>query len=162
MIQIQDRLVREFQYNAWANLETLKSLQAAQKLPARAGAIMAHIVAADWLWLRRLGQPASNMEVWPTLSLSDCGRELDLLDNAWRGHLDELTEQGLANEIHYTNTKGERWTNTVQEVLTHVVLHASHHRGQIAMLLRDGGETPAYVDYIECVRRGYLTRPLTI
>lgn len=156
MTEVRIRLARELTYNNWANRETLQSAQAASRLPDRAGAILAHIVAAEWLWLGRLGRPAPAIEVWPTLSLGDCERLLGELATAWRAYLTSLGPDFLTASIQYTNSKGEGWTNSVVDVLTHVVIHASHHRGQVATLLREAGETPAYVDYIECVRRGYL------
>ena len=61
-----------------------------------------------------------------------------------------------ASVVMAHNTKGERWTNTVADVLTHVALHSSYHRGQIATLLGRAGEAAAVSDYIESVRRGYL------
>jgi hypothetical protein len=39
----------------------------------------------------------------------------------------------------------------VADVLTHIVLHSSYHRGKIASLVGRAGESAAYSDYIECV-----------
>ena len=54
------------------------------------------------------------------------------------------------------NSKGEPWTSSVEDILTHVVLHAAHHRGQVASGLRAAGHEPAYTDYIHAVRRGLV------
>ncbi len=150
------RLTREFAYNAWANREALQALMGAQQVPPRAAEVMAHIVAAEWLWLRRLGHAAPELPVWPALSLGECAAALRSLSSAWQGLLADVTAESLGREVAYTNSKGERWTNTVADVLTHVVLHSSYHRGQIATLLGRAGEVAAYSDYIEYVRRGYL------
>ena len=69
-----------------------------------------------------------------------------------------MSPESLGQQIRYTNSKGEDWSNAVADVLTHVVLHSSYHRGQIASLLGRAGEAAAYSDYIECLRRGYLER----
>ena len=37
-------------------------------------------------------------------------------------------------------------------VLTHVALHGSYHRGQIAALIRSGGDEPINTDYIMWLR----------
>jgi len=156
MTTVLERLERDFAYNAWANGETLKSAQAAGRLPARAGAVLAHIAAAEWLWLRRLGQSAPALDVWPPLTPDECASQFRDLSRAWPTYLVKLGPESLATQICYTNTKGEGWSNTVEDVLTHVVLHSAYHRGQIATLLRESGATPAYTDYIECVRRGHM------
>lgn len=149
-------LARGLAYNAWANREALRSLLAATAAPRRAEEVMGHIVGAEWLWIRRLGHPAPEMAVWPALPLAEFAAQLTALAAAWRGLLAEVTEESLRREVAYTNTRGEKWANTVADVLTHVVLHSSYHRGQIATLLGRAGEAAAYSDYIECVRRGHL------
>jgi uncharacterized damage-inducible protein DinB len=150
------RLNRELAYNVWANRETLRSLLAARTVPERAVAVMGHIIADEWMWLRRIGHPTPAMEIWPALSLHDCEGQLGELSRAWRSYLNGLTPESLGRQYRYTNSKGEDWSNTVADVLEQVVLHSCYHRGQVASFLGRVGETAAYSDYIECVRRGYL------
>lgn len=156
------RLTRELQYNAWANRETLGSLSRANDAssppPDRAVAILAHIAGVEWLWLRRLGCPAPALAVWPELSVARCAAEFAALSRAWREAADSLTDAGLQRVIAYTNSKGEPWSNTVEDVLTHVIPHSSYHRGQIALLLGQAGQPAAYTDYIEFIRRGFAAR----
>lgn len=150
------RLSRELAYNAWANREALRSLLAARAAPDRAVAVIAHIIGAEWTWLERLGHPGPDVAVWPSVPPDECASRLDDLARAWSDHVRGLTADGLDQEITYTNSKGERWSNSVADVLTHVVLHSAYHRGQIASLLGRAGETAAYTDYIEWVRRGHV------
>ena len=150
------RVHRELAYNAWANREVLRSLKKAQTVPERAHAIMGHIIGAEWLWLGRLGHGSPAMAVWPTLTLARCIEQLTALSGAWPRYLQKLDAKSLVQKVRYTNSKGEEWWNTVADILTHVVLHSSYHRGQIATLLGQAGEKAAYSDYIECIRRGYL------
>jgi uncharacterized damage-inducible protein DinB len=157
-VNLIERLSRELAYNAWANRESLQSVFAATNPPDRSVAVIGHIVAAEWLWLRRLGYASPQMDVWPALPLSKCEVELRELSRAWRAYVDGLTPESLERQIDYTNSKGEDWSSVVADVLTHVVLHSSYHRGQIASLLGRAGQATAYTDYIECVRRGYLER----
>ena len=73
-----------------------------------------------------------------------------------RGYERLLSPERLAERISYTNSKGERWTSTVEEILTHLVIHSAYHRGQIAADVRGAGQTPAYTDYIHAVRQGLV------
>lgn len=149
-------LVRLFAYEAWANLETLASLRAAGTPSPRALKVMAHVVAAQRLWLGRLKQEAARVAVWPELTLEQCDAQLAELSRAWQDYLGGLGTARLAESIPYTNTKGERWTSTVQDILLHVVLHSSYHRGQIASDVRAAGQEPAYTDFIHSVRQGFI------
>ena len=90
------------------------------------------------------------------MSPAECDAQLRALSVTWRQYLDALTPTGLSRELTYTNFKGERWTNTVDVILTHVFTHACYHRGQVTMLLGRAGLAAPYTDYIECVRRGYV------
>lgn len=58
----------------------------------------------------------------------------------------------LATRISYRNSAGASFTSTLEEILLHVALHGSYHRGQIAMILRNAGETPAPTDFIAFAR----------
>ena len=80
----------------------------------------------------------------------------DPLRGAWAYILQHVDHDST---IDYRNTKGEQWTSSVDDVLMHVILHGSYHRGQIATVLRNGGEEPAYTDYIHCTRSGFIEKP---
>jgi len=148
--------VRELGFNAWANRGTWNALRAARVTPTRAVAVLAHIAGAEWLWLERLGKSSPAVKVWPELTLAEIDRELRSLAATWHTASQELTASELERQVSYTNSKGEPWVSRVSDILAHVTLHSSHHRGQINHLLAAAGEKPPYVDYIECVRRGHL------
>ena len=58
----------------------------------------------------------------------------------------------LAAEVEYRSGAGETFRNSVADVLAQVVLHGSYHRGQLALLTRQGGGTPAVTDYVAFLR----------
>ena len=149
---------RLFVYDAWGNRTTLDSLRMSTQAPAsRACAITAHLVGSGTLWLDRLYGRASTSEVWPALSLDQCEVGFRSLEGDWNKYLDGLKEKDLERPITYINTKGESWKSTIRDILMHVVLHGTYHRGQIAMLVRQSGHAPAYTDFIEATRRGLVT-----
>lgn len=149
------RFRRLFEHDAWGNAAALASLRTGPA-PGKAQAWIAHIVGAEYLWLARLHQQPSEMPVWPDLDLDACATHLTELAGEWMQYLHPLDEDGLADGVAYRNSKGEFWTSTVGDILTHVVLHASYHRGQIASAVRDAGGEPAYTDFIHAVRMGLI------
>ncbi|MDQ6892379.1 MAG: DinB family protein [Acidobacteriota bacterium] len=143
-------------YDAWANREALSSLRAAGTPPPKALRVLSHLVGAGRLWLARLEKSAGKPPaVWPELSLEEAAAGIEELAGRWRRFAD-VDNAGLARTVSYTNSKGEPWTSSVADILTHVVLHGSYHRGQIASELRAAGHAAAYSDYIEAVRRGLV------
>ena len=148
-------LERLLRYDLWANREALKSLGQAIP-PPRSLKWMGHIIGAEFLWLARMEARTSELPVWPDLSLQDCGTRLRDLSQQLVDGVARAGPERLNQRISYTNSKGESWTSTVEQILTHVVIHSSYHRGQIAADVRAAGQTPAYTDYIHAVRQGLV------
>lgn len=148
-------LRRLFAYDAWANHQTLTSVRAATA-DGRSIQLLAHVIAAGLLWHARLTNEKPPIAVWPALSPEECTETSALLERTWDSYLHSITPADLASTISYKNSKGESWTNNVADVLMHVAMHGAYHRGQIAAAVRASGQTPAYTDFIEAVRRNCL------
>lgn len=144
-----DRLRRLLRYDRWANAEALGSARGGAPRPPR---LMAHVAAAEWLWLARLRRQPPPVPVWPEWDGGECERRLAALVPAWDTYLAGMDESRLGDAIEYVNSKGERWSSTVEDILLHVVLHSAYHRGQVAAAVREAGAEPAYTDYIHAVR----------
>jgi uncharacterized damage-inducible protein DinB len=144
-------LVRLFEYDDWANREVIGALQSQPYSPHKAVRLISHVVAVEFVWLSRLrGKP--DPEVWPEWGLQEVARHREKLPETIGDYLGSLPVDRLESTVDYRNTKGESFTNSVGDILMHVVAHSAYHRGQIAMVLRDAGITPPYTDYIHAVR----------
>lgn len=150
-----DHLRRQFAYDEWANREVLAAIRAGVA-NQRSLDLMAHIFSAERLWLERLQQQRQSSPVWPKSDLKQCEAQAAELGRLWREYLGPLAADDLSKAVSYKNSKGEAWTSTIEEILTHVVMHSAYHRGQVASHMRAGGETPAYTDYIHGVRQGLV------
>lgn len=155
MIDVAD-FQRLFQYDDWANHETLRSLETLSNPPVRSLQLIAHIVAAECLWHARLRQLPQPMAVWPELNLKDSTSQLLQLRSIWHKYLGELNANRLNDSVAYTNTKGERYSSRIADILTHVIIHSGYHRGQIAADVRTNSGEPAYTDFIHAVRQGFI------
>jgi len=155
-MDLLDHLRRQFAYDDWANREVLAALRASAHPAARPRQLLAHILSAERLWLERILEQPQSLPVWPDFTFDQCEAQLTELSRLWREFLVQLSDAGLSKKITYKNSKGEPWTSTVEDILTHVLLHSAYHRGQIASLVRAGGDQPAYTDYIHAVRQGLV------
>ena len=140
-------------YDVWANHEVLKALEKLPNPPARCVEWLAHILAAEDVWLTRLKSEPPTLAVWPGLSLKQSEQHIERLGKAWSDYFAAKLPHGLEELISYKNSKGEEWSSKVSDVLTHVFLHSAYHRGQIASVMRAEGHTPAYTDFIHGVRQ---------
>lgn len=141
-----------FAYDAWANRESLASIGPAAATAPKAVALIAHVAAAEQLWIARIAAEPPPMPVWPELTLEQCGPALARGAARWQAYLDTLTGAELIREVAYTNSKGQAFRNRVDDIATHVVFHSHYHRGQIASLVRAAGHIPAYTDFIHAIR----------
>ena len=90
--------------------------------------------------------------MWPTLSVAECEALATENTRGYQEYFARLTDSDLATLVRYKNTKGDEYRNSVLDILTHVVIHGTYHRGQIARVIgRAGGETPS-TDYIAYIR----------
>lgn len=151
-----EHLRRLFAYDDWANREVLTSLRAAATPPARSLKLLAHIFSAERLWWERLQGEKQTLPVWPDFTLEQCAAQAAELAVLWEKYLSESDESDLAAPITYKNSKGENWSSRKEDILFHVILHSAYHRGQIATATRAAGLTPAYTDFIHCVRQGFI------
>src|SRR5919198_2842756 len=146
-----------FAYDHWANSEVIGALRAAVNPPLRSAKLMAHILAAEALWRDRMLQRSQQLAVWPELSLHQMLELVQQLKGDWKNILGQLDNAGaLSRVMSYTNSKGEHWSNTVQDILMHVVMHSAYHRGQIASDMRAAGLEPVYTDFIHGLRQNLV------
>jgi uncharacterized damage-inducible protein DinB len=155
-MELLDYLRRQLTYDEWANREVLTGLRASTQLPTRPLQLLAHILSAERLWLERLKQQPQSLPVWPDFTFDQCEVQITELAKLWREYLAQLSSAELSKKVDYKNSKGEQFTSSVEDVLTHVVLHSAYHRGQIASLMRAAGEQPAYTDFIHAARQGLI------
>jgi uncharacterized damage-inducible protein DinB len=145
-----------FAHDAWANQEAIAMLRVAGDPPQRALRFMAHVVSAEWLWMARLKQWKQEFPVWPEWTLSQCEAQAGKLPPLWQELLRGMKPAGLDQPVAYRNSKGEDWSSAIGDILTHVLLHSSYHRGQVASELRAAGHAPVLTDYIHAVRQGFV------
>jgi uncharacterized damage-inducible protein DinB len=136
---------------AWADERVLKSLRQ-PAVPRRALDLYAHVLGAEHVWLARLEGRESAVAVWPTMTLHECARLARENRDAFRAYADRLTTGDLRRTVHYRNSAGQEFDGAIEDILVHVALHGSYHRGQVALLVRDAGAEPQPTDYIAFVR----------
>src|SRR3984957_16237505 len=118
-------LCRQFIYDTWANREVLTAIRGSRASAARSLQLLAHILSADLLWLERLQQQPQSESVWPEWSLEQCEARSAKVAELWHKYLEGLAPDDLAKTVSYKNSKGEPWTSTVEDVVTHVLFHSA-------------------------------------
>ncbi|HEV8124352.1 MAG TPA: DinB family protein [Gemmatimonadales bacterium] len=147
-----DYIERLFAHLAWSDAAVLAALEAAPATAERWLELFGHILGAEHVWLSRIRGFAPHVAVWPVLSLADCRRLAEENGKEFTAFVAALPPAERARSVRYINSAGQEFTSTVEDILLHVCLHGSYHRGQLAAAMRAGGSTPAPTDYIGFIR----------
>ena len=103
-----------------------------------------HIINAHQIWNARINNQAS-FEVWQTHIFSDL---VEINESNFKNTLQIIDSRNLEELISYSNSKGEIFSNTIDDVLFHVINHSTYHRAQITTGLKIAQIEPANTDYI--------------
>ena len=136
----------------WADAEALRALRESPGSDGRALVLYAHVVAAEAVWLARIAGRKPDVAVWPTLTLHEAAALAHRNADELASVVASATEENLDREIEYRNSAGKLFRSRLEDILLHVALHGSYHRGQISLVMRGSGGEPAPTDYIAFAR----------
>lgn len=149
-----EHLARLLSYEDWANRELLAVLQGAPEPAALKS--FAHVLAAQTLWMDRMAHRPMSVKPWPEWDLAECTRRVESVRAGWQNFLRGLDAAALDVTISYVTTKGDYYQSQVGDIISHLLFHGAHHRGQACSALREAGQEPPTMDFIFAVRTGVL------
>jgi uncharacterized damage-inducible protein DinB len=142
---------RDAHAKVFASLDTVPADRQSGPEYRKAVSLLGHVVAAREVWLWRLGVLATQ----PGPLFRDDDPDLprtaatwEKVQAAWATYLAGLTDADLARVFEYQSFDAGRFRNRIEDVLTQLFGHSWYHRGQIAVLVRAAGGTPAVTDLI--------------
>ena len=136
----------------WADAAVLEALRTSPGSDSRAITLYAHVLGAEVVWLSRIAGRPSDVAVWPSLPFDELSKLAERTASEFDALVASLRPDDLDREIDYRNSAGQPLRSTIEDILLHVALHGSYHRGQVALLIRGSGGEPASTDYIGFIR----------
>lgn len=136
-----------YQYNAWSNRRVLKCLRSQNVVNEKILTLFSHLLSAQFIWLHRIQDlPPAPYELWKKYDLDKLELMVEEGAAAW---LDFISKSNSFDRLlKYHNYTGDYFENNVEDIMIHQVNHATYHRGQIALLLRENGFEPVNTDFI--------------
>lgn len=140
-----------FKYENWANARMLESISLLKEPDDKILDLMSHILLVQMVWYSRIMGIAAP-PVWDKKSLQQCKEMYEVNKKILTPFIEKQTKDTLNTIIDYKNTKGQPFSNTITQILTHLFNHSTYHRGQIVERLK--GKLPQLpeTDYIVFLR----------
>ncbi|HEY2374979.1 MAG TPA: DinB family protein [Gemmatimonadaceae bacterium] len=152
-------LERLYDFSYWANrklfdvIAKLPEEQFTQKVSGAYGSIrnaLVHVMSAEWGWLDRCGGqqrgPRLDPDDYPTAqSVIETWKRVE---GYVRSFLPTLNDEDLERKVEFSIGGGPMRLVALGDLLHHSVIHAVHHRGQVALILRELGLTPGNFDLL--------------
>jgi uncharacterized damage-inducible protein DinB len=140
-----------FTYDDWANRRLIVALK--QTSSDKSRRVLAHVLITKREYFERLyGKDSTGFDFWPDLSVEECSRLNKELAETYERLLSNFEDEGLGLTARYKTSEGVSYENTFRELLTHVLLHSSIHRGNIILKLREECFAPPKIDYVIYLR----------
>jgi uncharacterized damage-inducible protein DinB len=134
------------EYTYRSNHETILLLEKNEsKIFAKTLNIASHLFNAHHIWNQRILGKNPRFGVWDLQQVENLA---DLNKEELEKSIRILKRFPLSRQITYTNSMGDTYSNSIQEILFHIVNHSTYHRGQIMAQLREGGLEAVSTDYI--------------
>ncbi len=145
-------LSRQFAYEAWANGRMQECLTSFTPVHETLS-IWSHLVVTKQMWLARvIGEDYNRLALWSIYPIEEAGAMLVDVERRWRTFLEDLVDGELERVVTFHNTKGQPQADALSDILRHVVLHGTYHRGQIATLAKAAGIEVPVTDFIAYAR----------
>lgn len=134
------------EYNYFCNVKLIEAyIGSGSKLPEKSQLLFSHILNAHHIWNSRIRREIPLMMPWDDIK---DGKYKEINDANFQGTLHIINESDLTQVVSYSNTKGEKFTNNVLDILYHVFNHSTYHRAQIATDAKQHGLPTITTDYI--------------
>jgi uncharacterized damage-inducible protein DinB len=149
---MKQQITSLFEYEKWANARILDGISQLKEPDEKMLDIMSHILLVQMVWYSRMAGVAAP-PVWEKKSLQQCKEIYAVNNKILEPFIAKQTKDTITSTVDYKNTKGEKYSNTVLQILTHLFNHSTYHRGQIVERLKSKIAKMPETDYIVFLRQ---------
>jgi uncharacterized damage-inducible protein DinB len=151
---MKNYLIHLLNYELWANLRVIEAIEGIDNPPARALAVMGHILSAQQVWFGRVTKETTFVSIWEDIPVSWMGETAERQHRKIVSYINALAEPDLLQSFDYVTSKEQPFQSTLIDIVTHMSHHAAYHRGQVVQLIRPMLKEAPITDFIVWVREG--------
>ena len=142
---MKDKLLELYDYTYEMNKQVIELISLHQSIISeKIFKLFSHTMNAHQIWNSRINKE-KEFAVWQI----NIWEDIPAINEQNFDKTNEILRVNNLNEIiTYKNSKGEEFSNKVEDILFHVINHSTYHRAQIATECRMLGIEPLVTDYI--------------
>lgn len=148
-----------YDYNYWANkkilpvISQLTTEEFTRSVAGGYGSIrntMVHLLSTEWGWLSRCGghQRGASLKADDYPTVEPLLKDWEKVEGYMREFLSTLEDGDITKNVEYHGKGSKKRSMPMGELLHHSIIHGAHHRGQVAVLLRELGYAPGSFDIL--------------
>ena len=135
-----------FDYNYHCNKKIIEACSELEQVPDKSLELFSHILNAHHIWNARILGEEEKLGAW---DLHEPAAWQEIHYENQRNSFEVISNAApFDKRIIYENSEGRSFSNSLQDILFHIINHSTHHRGQIAVDFRSNGIEPISLDYI--------------
>lgn len=146
---MKNMLLKQVDFEHWANTSLLNTMQKANPLDERALLLFSHILSASNMWLSRVHTLPLTTTLFQERTLAECEVLLHENTRNWIAYIEKANQEELDRIVDFIfPIDGTKKRISVQDAILHILHHSSYHRGQIVAKLKGFVEPLPLVTYI--------------
>lgn len=142
-----------FEYDKWATYELIGKFEKQFPQNQRIYELLSHMLSSQRIWLDRCLDLPQSVERFQDRLPEEVHTDLENYHAAWINFIDQLDEKDFGRTVNYTTTQGVKFADILRDIITQVINHGTHHRGNITVLMKEEGFVPPALDYIHYLRQ---------
>jgi uncharacterized damage-inducible protein DinB len=142
-----------FKYDNWANQCLLDKFEHQFPINPRIYVLFSHMLSAQRVWLDRVCGLPQSVAIWAERLPGEMKQDTENYNAGWLDFIEGLAPDAFEKMVHYTNSQGNSYDMRLVDIMTHVINHGTHHRGNMITMMKEEGYVLPDIDYFIYVNK---------
>jgi uncharacterized damage-inducible protein DinB len=146
---MKEVLLKQMQFEHWANTELIALIKTANPLNARVPFLLSHILNSSNMWLSRIKGEQPTLTLFEERSIESNTTLLNANTKNWLHYIEQADENELNRIVEFIfPLDGSKKRVKVGDAILHIISHSAHHRGQMMIHLKGTVEKIPLLAYL--------------
>ncbi|MEP6749340.1 MAG: DinB family protein [Bacteroidota bacterium] len=149
---MQSYFLKLLHYDKWATTLLLEVFDQKPADNSRINELLSHMQSVQRIWLDRCQNRKETVQRFQYRTQEEIWKDMQQCNADWIDYIQSLESTDFDLPISYINFQGDHFTTALNDIITQVINHGTHHRGNIVILMKEEDYPLPILDYISFVR----------